>query len=290
MHHQPVHIFIHSNERTNNAVAMAVQKSMYSALFVLGVFLTKRVDCFVINGSSNVHRTTSSPTALGSDKFNRDIDDKSRQRASGQGGGGMVAGAVLGSLVGGPFGMLFGASIGSNLGAKNAFDRARKEEMQKKGITQEMLDAAQEVGYALEQSMEGMEATQESLRSQQSLARRIEIDVNDYYDKAKEAMATGQEEDAKSFLLKRHENQEYLKETLMRCAEEKKRIAVMESNVSALQKRALEVEAMLQRAVGAKARQDASDISTSQGSFSDSEFSLSREDPLLKKFKDLGID
>mmetsp|Transcript_33504 Transcript_33504/g.78988 ORF Transcript_33504/g.78988 Transcript_33504/m.78988 type:complete len:270 (-) Transcript_33504:1981-2790(-) len=269
---------------------MAVQKSMYSALFVLGVFLTKRVDCFVINGPSNVHRTTSSPTALGSDKFNRDIDDKSRQRASGQGGGGMVAGAVLGSLVGGPFGMMFGASIGSNLGAKNAFDRARKEEMQKKGITQEMLDAAQEVGYALEQSMEGMEATQESLRSQQSLARRIEIDVNDYYDKAKEAMATGQEEDAKSFLLKRHENQEYLKETLMRCAEEKKRIAVMESNVSALQKRALEVEAMLQRAVGAKARQDASDISTSQGSFSDSEFSLSREDPLLKKFKDLGID
>lgn len=283
---------------------MAIQMSGYIVLFVLGVFLAKRYDCFVVVRSNSrqkqqlsrrsrhvVRETSSWSTALRNDKFNRDIDEKSRQRASGQGVGSSATGAILGGLVGGPFGALFGASIGSKLGGKKAFDRARKEEMEKKGITQDMLDAAEEVGYALEQSMEGMEATKESLRSQQSLARRIESDVNDFYEKAKEAMVDGREEDAKVFLLKRNENQDSLKDVLMRCAEEMKRINIMDSNVSALQKRALEVEAMLQRTVGAKARQDSSDFAARQDAFSGTEdFALSREDPLLKKFKDLGID
>jgi len=162
--------------------------------------------------------------------------------------------------------------------------------MAKKGITQEMLDAAEDVGYALEQSMIGMDATKDSLRSQQTLARQIENDMNDYYDKAKEAMAEGREEDARTFLLERNKNQESLKDTLKQCAEEMKRIDMMKSNVSALQKRAMEVEAILQRAVGAKARQDSADLTARQSPLSDSNFSLSREDPLLQKFKDLGID
>ena len=53
----------------------------------------------------------------------------------------------------------------------------------------------------------------------------------------------------------------------------------MESNVESIKRRALEVESLLQRTVGAKARQD---------SFTD--LSLSVEDPLLQKFRDLGID
>lgn len=280
---------LHALYQTNYeyALAMAIQKkSLSTTLFLLGVCLAKRYDSFVITSQTSSRSTTS----LYNDKINREINEKSLQRASGEGGGAMAAGAVLGGLVGGPFGALFGASIGGNFGAKKAFNKARKEEMEKKGITQEMLDAAEEVGYALEQSMEGMEATVNSLRSQQSLARIIESEANDFYEKAKEAMSAGREEDAKSFLLKRHENQERLKETLLRCAEEKKRIAIMESTVSALQKKALEVEAMLQRSVGAKARNDASLLTGAQGSLMDSEFSLSREDPLLKKFKDLGID
>jgi hypothetical protein len=41
---------------------------------------------------------------LSSDRFNRDLDERSRRRAEGQGSGEMVAGAVLGTLVAGPFG------------------------------------------------------------------------------------------------------------------------------------------------------------------------------------------
>ena len=294
---------------------MAHRRLVSSLAFVLGIVLAKRCNCFVTTagtsrfgrlprrddgGACSRPRAADPPvsslfrgcstTALRIDKFNRDINEKSIEKAASGGGGSVAAGAILGGLVGGPFGALFGAAVGGNIGTKNAFDKARKEEMEKKGITQEMLDAAEEVGYALEQSMIGMDATRESLRSQQTLARRIEEDMNNTYEKAKAAMVEGREEDARSFLLKRNGDQDRLKDVLKNCAEEKKRIGVMESNVSALKTRAMEVEAILQRAVGAKARRDSSDLVAEQSVMTDLDLSLSREDPLLKKFKDAGIE
>jgi phage shock protein A len=177
-------------------------------------------------------------------------------------------------------GILFGAQIGANLGAKGATDRARKEEMDRLGVTQEMLDTAEECGLALQQSMEGLKATQSSLDTHQSLARRLDRDATELYEKAKEAMASGNEEAARTALLRRNENQEKFKKVLKLCAEEKKRFEMMERNVGAIEQRALEVESLLQRTIGAKARQ--------ASSFAD--LSLSVEDPLLKKFRDLGID
>lgn len=142
-----------------------------------------------------------------------------------------------------------------------------------------MLEAAQECGLALQQATEGLEATKASLETHQSLSRRIDRDIEKNYEKAKAALASGDEEAAKSLLLKRTEEQDKLKKMLLLCAEEKKRFATMENNVEAIERRAMEVESLLQRTVGAKARQD-----------SFTEFSLSAEDPLLKKFRDLGID
>lgn len=283
---------------------MVVLILSYNIIFiVIGLFLTKKCCSFLItsdssrkqqlffNAPNNVHQASFRSTALRSDKFNRDINEKSRKRASSEGGGSIATGAILGGLVCGPFGALFGATVGGNIGTKNAFDRARKEEMENKGITQEMLDAAEEVGCALEQSMLGMKATTESLRSQQSLARRLEEDMNDSYEKAKEAIVDEREEEARSLLLTRKKNEESLKDSLKRCSDEMKRIKTMESNVSALQKRALEVEAILQRAVGAKARQNSSDFAAREFTSADStDFSLSQEDPLLKKFRDLEME
>jgi phage shock protein A len=149
--------------------------------------------------------------------------------------------------------------------------------MERLGITTEMLEAAQDCGLALQQSTEGVEATKASLETHQSLARRIDRDAEELYTKAKEFMTQGDEDTARSYLLKRTDEQERLKKVLKLCVEEKKRLTTMESNVEAIQRRALEVESLLQRTVGAKARQDI-------------DLSLPVEDPLLKKFRDLGID
>jgi hypothetical protein len=229
--------------------------------------------------SSTVSSSYSS--ALHSDKLKRDIEERSQKRAADKGvGGSIAAGAVLGGLIAGPFGALWGASIGSSLGVKSALDKSKKEEMERLGITQEMLDAAEDVALALQQSMEGMEATKESLQTHQSLARRIDSDASELYEKAKNAMTDGNEEEARKFLLKRTTEQESLKKVLQLCAEEKKRLEIMEDNVKQLQKRAMEVEGLLQRTVGAKTRRD---------SFTE-DLSMSTDDPLLQKFRDLGID
>ena len=152
--------------------------------------------------------------------------------------------------------------------------------MERLGITQEMLDAAEQVGIALEQATEGIRATTASLETQRSFARRLERDANDLYEKAKTAMASGKEDEARKFLLERTKDQEKLVQVLKLCVEEKDRLEKMESNLAAIEKRALEIESLLQRSVGAKARQSTA--------FDD--LALSKEDPLLQKFRDLGID
>lgn len=236
---------------------------------------------FVIQCSAFMIPSVSrSPAVLSSDRFNRDLEERSRRRADGQGGGEMLAGAVLGTLIAGPFGLLFGSQIGANIGTQNALNRARKEEMERLGITQEMLDSAEQVGVALEQAMEGLRATKTSLETQQSLARRLERDADELYEKAKAAIADGREEEARKFLFERNYNQERLVKVLKLCVEEKQRYDKMQQNVAAIEKRALEIESLLQRSVSAKARESAA--------FDD--LSLPVEDPLLRKFRDLGID
>jgi organic radical activating enzyme len=178
--------------------------------------------------------------------------------------------------------------MGANFGAKSAVERARKEEMERLGVSQDMLDAAQDIGLALQQSLDGLDATRASLETQQSLARRLDRDATELYEKAKTAMSTSSGEDeARKLLLKRTEIQDKLKNVLVQCAAEKRRMETMEENVRVMEARALEIDALLQRTVGAKARQDASLSSSTMDMAGD--FSLSREDPLLQKFRDLGI-
>ena len=55
---------------------------------------------------NSCHRYHPHATGLFNEKFNRDIEERSRQRAQGEGGGEMAAGAILGGLLGGPFGTI----------------------------------------------------------------------------------------------------------------------------------------------------------------------------------------
>jgi transcriptional regulator with XRE-family HTH domain len=243
-------------------------------------------------------------------RWNREIDEKSRRKAQGDGMGETVAGAVLGSLVLGPFGAccqvtmffllkfsithsnivhflfvlllgaLFGASIGANIGARKAESDARKAEMERIGLSQDMLDMAQDIGLALQDSMEGIQAVQNSLETQQKMAKILDSDSAKLYEQAKAALDRPDEELARTILLKRANVQEKLKKGLISCAEEKKRLQKMEENIAELERRALEVDALLRRSVSAKCLQDSSQLG----------LSLRMEDPLLQKFKEIGIN
>ena len=175
--------------------------------------------------SSFRHRTKGDvPSVLHNQRWRQDIEENSRRKAQGSGAGETVAGAILGGLLGGPFGAVFGASVGSSFGAQNAVNRARQEEMKRMGLSQDMLDSAEQVGLALEQCMQGLQQVQESLDTQQRLARRLDADADALYEKAKTAMANNKEEEAKKYLLERERVRDRLKEVLGNCVTAKQQV------------------------------------------------------------------
>jgi acetyl-CoA carboxylase beta subunit len=84
-------------------------------------------------------------------------------------------------------------------------------------------------------------------------------------------------------LLERNQTQQKLKEVLSACIQCKTQVSKMEDNVLALENRAMEMDATLRRAVGAKAMIDSQSLA-SLG------LSIEPQDPLLEKFRDRGID
>jgi DNA repair exonuclease SbcCD ATPase subunit len=253
------------------------------------LLLFQHADAFVGNNHNQnpflllSHRLANIERATAKVYSNRRLEDEieanSRRKAQG-GVGETVAGAVLGGLLLGPFGALFGANIGANLGARNSLDRERKEEMERLGLSKDMLDMAQDIGLALEQSNEGLQAAQESYDTQRRFAKRLDEDVTELYEKAKRALSEKNEELARKLLLERTEIQDKLKKVLINCSEDKKRVERMQENIAQLERKALEIDSLLRRSVTTKTLQDSSELG----------LSLTPEDPLLKKFKDLGID
>jgi hypothetical protein len=228
--------------------------------------------------ATQIARWSRPEVALGSNRFKRELEESSRQRAQG-GGAETAAGIILGGLIGGPFGALFGAQLGASMGASRAIDKARKDEMHRLGVTPDMLQTAEEVGKDLERAIEGLRASRVSLETQRSFARQLSANAEQSYMKAKDALNEAQEDVAKKYLFERQQFQEKLKKTLISCVEEKKRFETMERNIHLLEERAMEIESLLRRSVSAKAMQDTGN-----------DFALPTEDPLLKKFRDAGID
>eukprot|EP00591_Stephanopyxis_turris_P001035 CAMPEP_0195519448 /NCGR_PEP_ID=MMETSP0794_2-20130614/14813_1 /TAXON_ID=515487 /ORGANISM="Stephanopyxis turris, Strain CCMP 815" /LENGTH=274 /DNA_ID=CAMNT_0040648603 /DNA_START=108 /DNA_END=932 /DNA_ORIENTATION=+ len=229
----------------------------------------------------SAHHIQLAPACLYSNKFNgEDWSDKIRkassnvQNAASGGGAETAAGVVLGGLIGGPFGALFGAQIGANVGSKRAAEKARLNEMKRMGITPEMLEMAKECGVALNRAIDGLKVTRESLETQQAYAKRLDQKNEQVYEEAKLAMSESNEDKARTLLMERQNLTEKLRKALQNCADERRRLQMMETNVEALEERAMEVDALLRRSVGAKGLQDTT-------------MALDMEDPLLRKFRDL---
>merc|ERR1719491_891794 len=102
------------------------------------------------------------------------------------------------------------------------------------------------------------------------------------YSQAREALESGEEDKARDLLFRRTQIEEKLKKSLINCADEKKRLVQMQENVRAIEERAIEMESLMKRSIGAKVLQDSSSLD------GDVSFSLSQEDPLLQKFRDAG--
>lgn len=220
------------------------------------------------------------PILLHSTRYPRDDNNN-------KGVGEAAAGALLGGVLFGPLGVLLGASVGANVGKTRSMEESKRREMERLGITLDMVDMAQDISMNWQRAKEGYNASQDSLRAQQSLAQRFEMAVQELQDEAKKAVVEGDEDRARAILLKKKQKMDRWKEILLKCAEEKERVDRMEENVQILEQRAREVEALIRRSISAKALQDTSNamclLDESAGEIS----SNSMEDPLLRKFREL---
>jgi hypothetical protein len=222
-----------------------------------------------------------SPLLMNSNRYPRDDNDNNK------GVGETAAGAVLGGVLFGPLGVLLGASVGANVGKKRSTEESRRKEMERLGITQDMVDSAQEISVNWQRAKEAHNASQDSLRAQQSLAQRLEVEVQELQEEAKKSVVQGDEDRARTLLLRKKQKMDRWKEILVKCAEEKERVDRMEQNIQILEQRAREVDALIRRSISAKALQNTSNakflLDESVDEFSSSSF----EDPLLRKFREL---
>uniref|UniRef100_A0A7S2SGT9 Uncharacterized protein n=1 Tax=Eucampia antarctica TaxID=49252 RepID=A0A7S2SGT9_9STRA len=204
----------------------------------------------------------------------RALEGKSSKNNSGVGE--TAAGAIMGGLLLGPFGALWGASVGANFGAKNSYEQAKKEELRKMGLSDDILEMARDVAMSLETSERGLLSCEDSLQTMQSIARTQDNQCQTLYEQAKELLQND-EETARTKLLERTQIQDKMKQTLQKCVDEKRRVVQMRDNIEKLQERAAEIQSLVSRTVQANTSMPNNDLS------------LSKEDPLLAKFRDAGI-
>ncbi len=210
-------------------------------------------------------------------------DDSDNNKGVGE----TAAGAVLGGVLFGPLGVLLGASVGANVGKKRSMEESRRQEMERLGITQDMVDMAQDISMNWQRAKEGCNASHDSLRAQQSLAQRLEVEVQELQEEAKKSVVQGDEDRARTILLRKKQKMERWKEVLLKCAEEKERVDRMEENIQILEQRAREVDALIRRSISAKALQNTSNAKFLLDESADEFSSSSFEDPLLRKFREL---
>jgi hypothetical protein len=210
-------------------------------------------------------------------------DDSDNNKGVGE----TAAGAVLGGVLFGPLGVLLGASVGANVGKKRSMEESRRQEMERLGITQDMVDMAQDISMNWQRAKEGCNASHDSLRAQQSLAQRLEVEVQELQEEAKKSVVQGDEDRARTILLRKKQKMERWKEVLLKCAEEKERVDRMEENIQILEQRAREVDALIRRSISAKALQNNSNAKFLLDESADEFSSSSFEDPLLRKFREL---
>lgn len=182
---------------------------------------------------------------------------------------GAVGGAVLGGLLLGPFGAIFGANLGSEWGR----GRGSSEELD---VDEEIVQLARSAGREL---ADAMQSRSQVIEVKESLARkvlRLEDEVEELTEKAKQAIEADDEDAARSFLEKKYPIQQSLESSKTELQRALQRVSIVEENVKKLEKQALEVSSLLERA------QQATGAQRTALKAEASAFSV--KDPLLDRF------
>ncbi|GHP04121.1 hypothetical protein PPROV_000287500 [Pycnococcus provasolii] len=205
---------------------------------------------------------------------------------------GVLGGAVLGGLIAGPFGAILGSQIGGSMGANKKFNRqvqdAEENELRRMGVTREQVEQAQELANDLADA-------EDAARVLALDADRLNTDVNNLkliadqaYADAEEAVKTGDDDAARSHLGRRAEANRRLQGMESDADDARRRADQARRGVDQLAEavRIFERQIMAQKADAAQERIRSATEKASGITMQPDE----EEDPLLKKFRERGMD
>lgn len=193
---------------------------------------------------------------------------------------GAIGGAIVGGLLAGPFGAFWGAQLGSSAGTNARAKREQEEQMDRMGLTKEVLEAAQLVAAELAEAEQSLGLVQEAERSQAALVQRLDETMQDMYASAQKALQADDEDGARDILTQRQGVRAKKEAAELELREASKRVAIMQTSVTELAGRATQVEQMMSRSVASR-----SEINS--GSASQPRTASQIYDPLEEKFRDL---
>jgi len=180
---------------------------------------------------------------------------------------GAGAGAVAGGLVLGPFGAAIGFMMGKNAGAGKAAQKAAAERL---GLTPEVMlmiaDLDSEV-VATKADFENVKDARDGLGRR---LRKLQRDAEEYYTRAKSALAAGNEEGARTALTLRQEALDAIPSVERDLDDAEFRVKTFARAMSAMEERLQEILAMQRRCASASAT--ASEIAAVQ-------------EPLIQQFR-----
>ena len=191
---------------------------------------------------------------------------------------GAVGGAVLGGLLLGPFGALWGSQIGANMGANNRAKRQQSEQLAAMGLTKDVIELARKTAAELQEAEQSLAIVEGAQRSQKSLVDTHARTMETAYAAAEAALRSGDEDAARTQLELRQAAKAKKEFAEADLAQATQRVATMQSSVAALAERASRIEQSIATTAS----------SATMGRASASSVDLDDEDPLEKKFRDLG--
>ena len=138
-------------------------------------------------------------------------------------------------VLGGPFAAVFGARLGASISASSAEKKVLSQKLAKLGLSPEIVEQAALAGKEAADAQEALAIVVEAADSARELAGRLEEEVLFLYSKAKECLESGDQDEAKKFLLKRELAKERQKKALRDAIANKARKEQVEANVKVME-------------------------------------------------------
>lgn len=166
---------------------------------------------------------------------------------------GFAGGAVLGGLLLGPFGAVFGAQLGAEFGGRQSGRGGPSPE--ELGLDKDMVLLAQRIASELSSAVQDRERVQSVRDDARARAGQLDAEVVAKYEAAMEAVKAEHEALARTLLADKLRLQEKLDKAKLEWLKADQRCSTMDRSVSELERRALEMADLLERAKAASGRQ-----------------------------------